>query len=202
MFSMARLFSIFATIGTALPRSARNSLTCLTSAAFRTNDCATISTPWRIPNSRSSWSLSVNAGTSSEWSGTLTPFLELSSPPAATSVTTSVSVVAVTLSSIDPSLRSIASPGLTIRANPGNSTVTVSGSPVTVRVVSVNLSPALRISGSGSTIPTRIFWPARSCIMATGFPSSAETRRIARIRSPCSSWVPCEKLSLATFMPD
>ena len=56
-------------------------------------------------------------------------------------------------------------------------------------------------STAGPVCPVRIFGPHRSWRIATCLPSAALSARTISNRAPCSSCVPCEKLSRATSMP-
>ena len=61
------------------------------------------------------------------------------------------------------------------------------------------LAAAQRIGSARS--PIRSFGPWRSAISASGRPTSRSASRTRRAHSPCSSCVPCEKLSRAASIP-
>src|SRR6267378_5931203 len=69
-------------------------------------------------------------------------------------------------------------------------------------VVRLILSSLCRRRGSEASLPTRSFGPGRSWSMATGWWRRSLTCRIVLMLRTCWSWVPCEKLIRATFIPD
>ena len=74
-------------------------------------------------------------------------------------------------------------------------------SPTRSLVVSVKKSPALSSAFPPSKSRVRISGPFVSSKIAIGSPSSARSFLTMSIRFFCSSCVPCEKFSLATFIP-
>src|SRR5581483_3232735 len=109
-------FSSLAMTGTSLPCSRIRCFAVLTSAAERTNESATMSTPCFSPNSRSLRSLSVSAGILSAAPGRLIPLCSPSIPPFTTSHSMSSPFTFVTRSSISPSESRMRKPGVTSRA--------------------------------------------------------------------------------------
>ena len=124
-----------------------------------------------------------------------------SSPPSSTSHTASVSVSDLTLNESRPLLTRIVSPTARDCVRLSSATLTPCSSPAISRVVNVNSSPVLSVTRPFSNVLMRYSGPRVSSMMATGSPSLSRTRRMRRIRSRCSSCVPWEKFSLATFMP-
>ena len=117
---MACGFSSLAITGTSLPCVAMICLTMLTSAAVRTNESATASTPCVRPNSRSLRSFSVRAGIDKAMPGRLMPLCSPSRPPLMTSQSTSLPRTARTRISIRPSLSRMRAPGVSSRARSAN----------------------------------------------------------------------------------
>ncbi len=64
-------------------------------------------------------------------------------------------------------------------------------------IVSPGISTACPLGSS----PIRIFGPARSCRIASGLPSRAETARTQPITCAYNSWSPYEKFKRATSIP-
>jgi hypothetical protein len=65
----------------------------------------------------------------------------------------------------------------------------------------VNGAPARSSTVPSANAPIRTLGPERSCRIATGIASSSARRRSRWMVSRCSSGVPWEKLSRATFIP-
>jgi hypothetical protein len=73
--------------------------------------------------------------------------------------------------------------------------------PTVSSLVRVNVAPGTSSIGSGAILPTRIFGPGRSAMMATRWPVAVAA---ARMRAMWSAWLlksPWEKLSRATLRP-
>ena len=134
--------------------------------------------------------------------GILRPFLERSSPPTTTEPMIScMCLTSSTLSWMRPSLRKSMSPFFTAAGRSFMVMETASSFPCISLVVRVNVVPLFSNTGSFSNLPMRIFGPGRSAITATGLPVFSAAALIFLITLPCSSKVPWEKLSLATFIP-
>ncbi len=118
MASTACGFSILAMTGTRMPTSSMTACTSLTSAALRTKDSATMSTPRRSANRRSSLSFSDRAGTLTAAPGRLMPLLFESTPPSTTTVLTRGPSTLTTSRAMTPSLIRTGSPGLTSPGRP------------------------------------------------------------------------------------
>ena len=106
-------FSILAITGTRRPSSSMISWTRLMSEASRTKDRATMSTPRRMAQRRSSSSFSLSAGTLTATPGRLMPLLLETMPPTITWATTLTSSTSMARRATLPSSISRASPGLT-----------------------------------------------------------------------------------------
>ena len=161
------------------PTFAAASRTASISAARRTNDWLTASTPTPSANSRAARSFSVNALMPSSMPGRFNPLRERSSPPTATVHSTSLPATRSTTSCTRPSLRKIRSPGFTTRGSGSKLIETRSAFPTTSWFVSVKRSPGMSCTGSGSIFPSRIFGPGRSAMIAT---RRAVVRAASRIR--------------------
>ena len=178
---MAWGFSILAMTGSWHPSSVITWRTCSTSAAVRTNDRATMSTPSLSAQCRSSTSFDDMAGTLTRTPGRLIPLWSLSAPAISTQHSTSVPSTSTTRSRTLPSSRSTTSPGPTSPGNPEYVVEQMLRSPTTSRVVIVNSWPLT----SGSTkparnFPSRIFGPCRSARMPIARPLVSEASRSSR----------------------
>ena len=111
-------FSILAITGISEPCSQRRCLISSIHAAFLTNEAAIKSNPCSTPKMISSLSFSVMPGSLMLTLGTLTPFLEPSSPPLITVHSISVPSTLSTLSSIRPSSIRIILPVVTSSGRP------------------------------------------------------------------------------------
>ena len=159
-WSIACGFSSFAITGTSLLCEAMIRFTSVTSAAVRTNERATASTPWSSPNSRSLRSFGVRAGIDRATPGRLIPLCSPSMPPFNTSHRTSFPRTLRTRSSMRPSLSRMRAPGLTSRARSGNVVEMRVAVPGTCCGVMVTTDPVFSRTGSCfSKGPVRIFGP-------------------------------------------
>src|SRR5579862_2826345 len=170
-----------------------------TSAAERTNESATKSTPVSSANSRSSLSLRVNDGIGIGTPGRLTPLCELTRPPTTTVATARPLSTASTRRRTSPSSIRTSCPAwstspITAGAT-GSSPSRAASSAQTVICV-----PRSSRTGSGRS-PIRSFGPCRSAISATGCPTSAAISRTSQARSACPSWVPWERFSRTASTP-
>ena len=113
-FATACGFSTLARTGIRRPISSMIACTSSTSAAERTNDRNTKSTPMRNAQRRSSLSLSDSAGTLTATPGRLMPLLLLTGPPSITRVRTRGPSTSITSSLTLPSSTSTVSPGIAV----------------------------------------------------------------------------------------
>ena len=74
--------------------------------------------------------------------------------------------------------------------------------PTISRPVNTNCCPGSSFTLPSSNTPVRISGPLVSNNNATGLPHLERIFFTRSIRTFCSSWLPWEKLNLATFMPD
>ena len=128
-------------------------------------------------------------------------FLSRSSPPQTTLVFTRGGSTLTTRKLISPLLSSIISPQESSSAMPAYETETIFSLPTSSSVVNVKSSPSARFINPFSNVFMRYSGPFVSSIIAMGSPSFSRTFFIRFIFSRCSACVPCEKLSLATFIP-
>src|SRR5262245_18081289 len=197
--STASDFSIFAITGACDPVCSIRSLRSRTSAAERTNESATKSTPWSRAKSRSSMSLRVREGIGTGTPGTFTPLCAATTPP--------VTTVHLARPASTDSTRRWTSPSSIRMSWPRWSTsptaVGLTGSSPSFAASSAattTSSPRSSVTGSSSS-PIRTFGPCRSAMIAIGRSISSETSRTSRIRSAWSSCAPCEKLRRAASIP-
>ena len=133
--------------------------------------------------------------------GRFRPLRERSSPPTATVQYTSLPSTRSTRSCTNPSFRNRRSPGFTTLGSGSKLMDTRRVLPVIFSLVRLKESPETTWIGSGSIVPSLIFGPGRSPMIATRRPAALEAVRIRATTSACWSNVPCEKFSRATFMP-
>ena len=120
MLSMPGWFSILAmTLMSSPPLARRKALRSARSCLRDTKDAATKSTSFSMPKSRSRLSCSLRKSCLSTLFGKLMLLRSDSTPPAVTRQMTSVSVVAVTVRAMSPSLTSTVSPASRSLARPG-----------------------------------------------------------------------------------
>ena len=199
--SIPSLFSILAIIVILPPLSSTSFLTSTISDALRTKEQAKISKPVCAPKIISFLSTSLINGIERFAPGTLTPFLLETLPPLITSHSISVSVIRSTFISIRPSSIKILPPTSTSFTSPLYVILQILLSPKTSFVVSVNNCPFVSSSFPLTNSFKRISGPFVSRSVATGrfnfFPIAITLSNLFL----CSSWSPCEKLNLATFIP-
>ena len=188
-FSIPSAFSILAITGISEPCSHKSCLISCIQAAFLTNEAAIKSNPCSTPNIISSLSLSVIPGSLILTLGTLTPFLEPSSPPLITVHIISVpSTTSSTLSSIRPSSIRIVLPFSTSAGSPAYVIMSIFSSPTTSLVVRVNFCPSLRVTFLSSlSTPVLISGPFVSRSVAIGLLISSLTLLTNAKRPACSS---------------
>src|SRR5579872_4897351 len=170
-----------------------------TSAAARTNESATKSTPSPSANSRSSRSFFVSDGIGIGTPGRFTPLWDFTSPPTTTRHIARPCSTSVTVSRTSPSSIRMSCPGrstspMTAGAI-GNSLSTACCSPTT------RTSSPFKSTRGASRSPMRSFGPCRSAMSANGLPSSCCTSRTTWARAPWSWCVPCERFSLIASTP-
>src|SRR5574341_1224258 len=201
--SMAWGFSSLAITGTPAWRAAMSRLASRTPSAVRTKETATRSTPCFRPNSRSSWSFSVTAGTRTTAPGRLMPLCSPSRPPLMTSHSRSSPRTARTRSSMRPSASRMREPASTSRASSGKVVERTEAVPGTSRGVRVSSEPALSATGVRYfRRPVRILGPERSWRMPRERPSRSAARRRRSMRRACSSCVPMEERPVAHAFGD
>ena len=193
--------SILAMRNGCLPHLVAAARTASMSAALSTNDWLTASTPCCSANSRQARSCSVKALMPRSMPGMLRPFRDRSSPPTATTHSTSVPVTRSTVNCTSPSFRNSRSPGFTTWGRRSKLMETRLAVPTISSVVNAIRSPGRSAMGSGSSLPMRILGPGRSAMMATRCPVARAAARMRAIRSACPLKSPWEKLSRATFIP-
>ncbi len=176
-FSTACGFSSLAITGTRRPTSSMIWCTISMSAALRTKDSATMSTPFRSAHRRSSVSFSLIAGTLTATPGRLMPLLLLTGPPTTTSVITSVSVTSVACNVSRPSSIKIRSPALTSPGRPLYVVEQRSTVPSMSSTVIVNVAPFTSVSLPDAKRPSRILGPWRSASTPTGRPTTRDASR-------------------------
>ncbi|GIV00518.1 MAG: hypothetical protein KatS3mg014_2133 [Actinomycetota bacterium] len=196
--STAGRVSSLATMGTG--RGAMSARRPMTSAASRTKDCATRSTPRSSARASASRSRSVMAGSERRSAGTLSPAPERTTPPRATSVTT-VSPDPRTTSSTAPSASRTRSPGRRSRPSPGYVVGAPSASPGAPPGRRRNRAPASSVTRPSRSSPRRIFGPGRSAMIAGSAPRLAAAWRAAATRAACSSGVPWDRFTRRTSAP-
>ena len=123
------------------------------------------------------------------------------SPPITVVQITSGFLTSSTRNTIRPLFRSILSPGTICSHIPSKETETLFSLPIMSSVVKVNLSPFLRVILPFSNVLILNSGPFVSSIMAIGCFFWSLIFLIVAIFFACSSCVPCEKFSLATFIP-
>ena len=133
--------------------------------------------------------------------GTLTPLWFEITPPFTTVQMMSSPRISFTISSMSPSSIKIRFPGFSSWYNCGYVIDAIEAFPRISRPVSTNCCPGSNVTFPSSNIPVRISGPFVSKSIATGFPHFSRIALRRSIRSFCSSWLPCEKLKRATFMP-
>ena len=182
---MACGFSSLEMRGTSQPRRATICRTIFTSAAVRTKERATASTPCLRPNSRSRRSFSVRAGIDKAVPGKLIPWCSARAPPFKTSQTTSRPRRVRTRNSIRPSRSRTRAPGDTSPARSGNVVEMRVAVPAISRGVISTVEPLFSRTGSWpSRRPVRILGPCRSCrIQTVRFSFSAARRRRSMLRA-------------------
>ena len=197
--STASAFSIFAITRAGEPCWRMIACRSRTSAAARTNESATKSTPSPSANSRSSRSFFVSDGIGTGTPGRLTPLCDLTSPPTTTRQRARPCSTSWTASRTRPS---------SIRMSwPGRSTSPITAGAIGSSPFSACCSPTTTISSSlsrmrgSSRSPMRSFGPWRSAISASGLPVSSWTSRTTPALAAWSSCVPCERLRRIASTP-
>ena len=197
--STASDFSILAITCACAPAAVISSRRSRTSAAERTNDRATKSTPRSRAKSRSSMSFRVSEGIGTGTPGTLTPLCVSTMPPATTMQRARPRSTLSTRNRTSPSSIRISCPAC--RTSQTAVGLTGSSSPLaTSCAATTTWSPRSSVTGSGSS-PIRTFGPWRSAMTAIGRPISASISRTSLVPSACPSCVPWEKLRRAAFIP-
>ena len=125
----------------------------------------------------------------------------LTVPPCSTRHFISFPVVSITRSVILPSSISTLSSAFSSRGKSLYVTAEILLFPSTSSMVRVKICPSLSSALPPSKFPVLISGPLVSSITAAGTPRASLTFLKVSMVLPCPSWVPCEKLSLATFMP-
>jgi len=133
--------------------------------------------------------------------GKLTPFPEEMWPPLTIRQVAWSLFACITVSSTMPSSRKTRSPFLSCFRIDGWLIDTILWLPIILLDVRVSCAPSRSSTGSGNILPTLILGPGRSSNIPSEVFNSLETLRIKRIRAACSSNVPWERFSLATFIP-
>ncbi len=203
LLTPARL-SIFAIISispSGEPPSLSQLLISITSCAFETNEAATKSTPCSTPNFKSALSCSDRYSISSSLSGKNIDFLFESSPPTSVLQITFGFSTFTTSKTISPLFKSILSPANICSQMPLKETATRVLSPTMSSVVKVKVSPSFKVIFPFSKVFILNSGPLVSRMIGRGTFFCSLTFFIFAIFAACSSCVPCEKLSLATFMP-
>ena len=124
-----------------------------------------------------------------------------STPPKTTSQFTSVSVVEITLSSINPSASKILVPRPTIFGRFLYVTETRSFDPTSSRAVSVKRCFSFKTTSPFSNCLMRISGPFVSIIIGSAMPSLSRIRLTLSICFLCDAWSPWLILNRATFIP-
>ncbi len=128
-------------------------------------------------------------------------FLFESSPPTMVLQITSGFSTLTTSNTISPLFKRILSPGKSCSQIPEKETETLVLSPTISSVVKVNVSPSFNFIFPVEKVLILNSGPLVSSMMGRGTFLRFLTFLIIAIFCACSSCVPCEKLSLATFMP-
>ena len=158
--------------------------------------------PFSIPNLISSTSFGVIDGRFVTLPGRFTPLLLEITPLFCTLQTISVpSLISITSSWIKPSSTEIIEPFSTSCGKPSYETDTISLFPTIFLVVSVKISSGFKKYSFSSNFPILISGPFVSSISPKGTFNFLLILFIVLIFSRCSSWDPCEKFNLATFIP-
>ena len=196
-------FSILAISGMSASRSFRRASIFSRSEGLRTKDTASRSMPFSQAKSIQGSSEAPVSGRSWSAPGRLTPWWELTAPPASTSQVTAPPSTETTRRRTRPSARNTGSPSCTALAKPSHWTVSSSALPGVPLVLprSTTLEPECRTATSPSRSPSRSLGPGRSPRIPTSRPTSSLTWRIRLTFSACSSGVPCAKLSRKTSTP-
>ena len=133
-------------------------------------------------------------------SGRLTPLRLFNGPPTTTSASKlCVSTDTTLKTSLPSSINNLAPRYIALKIS-ACGRPTMLALPISVFRSKVMRSPFLTIVSS-ATLPTRNFGPCKSARIQHGVPVLASSARIASMRAPCSSRVPCEKFNRKTFTP-
>ncbi len=202
MASTASWVSILATtMGPSGPTASR---TRSTSAADRTNDTATASTPARHTTSSRRRSSAVGVAGAGRPAGKLTPGRPRTSPPDTTLATTRPPPTVTTESWIPPSPSATRSPAWTWSSRSGSSTAmrqaTLMLWPSTAGTSSI-VSPSARWAPSSGKLAARTLGPGRSTSTPTVRPTSSAACRTRPIRSTVSATGPWARDRRAMSIP-
>ena len=196
----AALVSILATMPARSPTTARS---WTTSAARRTNDRATYSTPAAATASASTRSSSVGANICSRSHDRWTPGRPCVRPPLSTSASTAPSRHGDDAQRDAAVADDDAVAGVEVleQRRVAARVITVAAARARARHEPDALVPAPGRRHPSGNAPARIFGPGRSASTPTGRPTRRATSRTVASRSRCSSTVPWLRLSRTTSTP-
>ena len=154
-----------------------------------------------IPNSKSFLSCSLKKSPCMTLFGKFIDFWFERTPPTTTSQMTSAPLISLTSRITSPLLISTLSPALSCSGRSLYVTDTRVSSPSTSSVVRMNSAPSLSSTLPSLNVLILYSGPFVSSMIAIGRFIFSLTLLMRSIFSWCCSCVPCEKLSLATFIP-
>ena len=195
-FSIFAMTSIFSP-----PLASRNSRISIMSSFRDTKEAATKSISFLMPKIRSFLSCSLKKSPCMTLFGKFIDFWLERTPPTTTSQITSEPLISFTSRITSPLLIRTLSPGLSCWGSILYVTDTRVSSPSMSSVVRTNVAPSLSSTFPSLKVLILYSGPFVSSMIAIGRFIFVLTLLMRSIFSWCCSCVPCEKLSLATFIP-